>query len=60
MTQSPNGPLRVGGPVGSGKTALLFVRSGNAGVSHNPPETVTAGDADLAARVLLDAIVNLD
>ena len=34
--------------------AMLFVRCGNGGVSHNPAETMTAADADLATRVLLD------
>jgi acetylornithine deacetylase/succinyl-diaminopimelate desuccinylase-like protein len=34
--------------------AMLFVRCGNGGVSHNPAETMTAEDADLATRVLLD------
>jgi allantoate deiminase/N-carbamoyl-L-amino-acid hydrolase len=39
---------------------MLFVRCGNAGISHSPLETVTAEDADLAARILLDVLVNLD
>jgi len=34
--------------------AMLFVRGGNGGISHNPLETMTADDADIAARVLLD------
>jgi hydantoinase/carbamoylase family amidase len=38
---------------------MLFVRCGNGGISHNPLETVTDGDADIAARVLLDVITNL-
>ena len=33
---------------------MLFVRCGNGGISHNPLETMTAEDADLAARVFLD------
>lgn len=33
---------------------MLFVRCGNGGISHNPLETMTAEDADVAARVLLD------
>ncbi|MCK7491704.1 MAG: M20/M25/M40 family metallo-hydrolase [Comamonadaceae bacterium] len=33
---------------------MLFVRCGNGGISHNPLETMTADDAELAARVLLD------
>src|SRR5229473_3418173 len=40
-------------------TAMLFVRCGNGGVSHSPRETVTAEDADIAARVLLDAVLRL-
>ena len=28
--------------------AMLFVRGGNAGISHNPLESVTADDAQLA------------
>jgi hydantoinase/carbamoylase family amidase len=32
---------------------MLFVRCGAGGVSHNPAETVTAGDADLAVKALL-------
>jgi hydantoinase/carbamoylase family amidase len=36
--------------------AMLFVRCGNGGVSHSPLETITANDADLATRVLLDVI----
>jgi len=45
----------------AGVTAMgmLFVRCGNGGVSHSPLETVTADDADIAARILLDVIVNL-
>ena len=39
---------------------MLFVRCGNGGISHSPLETVTPEDADLAARVLLDVLVNLD
>lgn len=39
---------------------MLFVRCGNGGISHSPLETVTADDADLAARILLDVLVNLD
>ena len=35
---------------------MLFVRCGNGGISHSPLETITAADADLAARILLDTI----
>ena len=38
---------------------MLFVRCGNGGVSHSPCETVSAEDADIAARILLDVLVNL-
>jgi beta-ureidopropionase / N-carbamoyl-L-amino-acid hydrolase len=38
---------------------MLFVRCGNGGISHSPLETVTAQDADVAARVVLDVLVNL-
>jgi allantoate deiminase/N-carbamoyl-L-amino-acid hydrolase len=38
---------------------MLFVRCGNGGISHNPRETMTADDADLAARVFLDALTHL-
>ena len=34
--------------------AMLFTRCGNGGISHNRLETMTADDADIAARVLLD------
>ena len=33
---------------------MLFVRCGAGGVSHNPAETVTAGDCGLAVEALLD------
>jgi len=39
---------------------MLFVRCGNGGVSHSPLETVSAEDADIATRVLLDVLVHLD
>ena len=38
---------------------MLFVRCGNGGISHSPLETVTADDADVAARILFDVLVNL-
>lgn len=40
-------------------TAMLFVRCGNGGVSHSPRETISAADADIAARILLDVLLNL-
>ena len=39
--------------------SMLFVRCGNGGISHSPLETITAEDADVAARVLLNAIDGL-
>jgi len=39
--------------------AMMFVRCGNGGVSHSPRESVSAEDADIAARILLDVLVNL-
>jgi hydantoinase/carbamoylase family amidase len=39
------------------ETGMLFVRCGNGGVSHSPRETITAEDADLGARVLLDVLI---
>ncbi|KQV58113.1 allantoate amidohydrolase [Pelomonas sp. Root1217] len=39
--------------------AMLFVRGGNGGISHNPLESVTADDADLSVRAferLLDTL----
>ena len=38
--------------------AMLFTRCGNGGISHNPLETMTADDADIAAKVLLDFLRN--
>ena len=38
---------------------MLFVRCGNGGVSHSPREIITAEDADVAARVMLDAVLRL-
>lgn len=45
--------------VGITEIGMLFVRCGNGGISHSPLETVTAEDADMAARVLLDVLINL-
>jgi hydantoinase/carbamoylase family amidase len=39
--------------------AMMFVRSGNGGISHSPRETITAADADVAAHILLDVLRNL-
>lgn len=38
--------------------AMLFVRCGNGGISHNPLETMTAEDAELATSVLLHFFEN--
>ncbi|HZX28016.1 MAG TPA: M20/M25/M40 family metallo-hydrolase, partial [Telluria sp.] len=38
--------------------AMLFTRCGNGGISHNPLETMTADEADIAARVFLDFLLN--
>ncbi len=37
---------------------MLFVRCGNGGISHNPAETMTADDADVAARVFADFLIH--
>ncbi len=37
---------------------MLFVRCGAGGISHNPAETMTADDADVAARVFADFLVH--
>jgi hydantoinase/carbamoylase family amidase len=68
ITRAAVTPLRL--PSGAGHDGevfadltdigMLFVRCGNGGISHSPLETVTAADADVAARVLLDAILHLD
>lgn len=36
--------------------AMLFVRCGNGGISHHPTETMTAEDAQVAARVFADFV----
>jgi allantoate deiminase len=38
--------------------AMLFVRC-KGGISHNPAESITVEDADVAARVLVDAVRRL-
>lgn len=40
-------------------SAMLFVRCGNGGISHHPDETLSAQDAGLATRVLLDALTRV-
>ncbi|WP_210495781.1 allantoate amidohydrolase [Microvirga antarctica] len=39
-------------------TAMLFVRCKD-GISHNPAESITVADADVAARVLIDTVTRL-
>ncbi|MFL6709096.1 MAG: allantoate amidohydrolase [Massilia sp.] len=38
--------------------AMLFVRCGNGGISHNRLETMTGDDAEIAAKVMLDFFRN--
>jgi acetylornithine deacetylase/succinyl-diaminopimelate desuccinylase-like protein len=35
---------------------MMFVRCGAGGVSHSPAETVSAQDAELACRALLEVV----
>lgn len=61
-------PLRL--PSGAGHDAMvmaavtqvgmLFVRCGNGGISHHPDETMTATDAELAARAFEDFLVSFE
>jgi len=37
---------------------MLFVRCGNGGISHHPDETLSAADADIAARVFEDFLLH--
>jgi len=39
--------------------AMLFVRGGNAGISHNPLETISAHDAQLAVDALQHLLESL-
>jgi allantoate deiminase/N-carbamoyl-L-amino-acid hydrolase len=39
---------------------MLFVRCGNGGISHHPGETLSAGDADVAARVFEDFLLHVE
>jgi acetylornithine deacetylase/succinyl-diaminopimelate desuccinylase-like protein len=36
---------------------MLFVRCGNGGISHHPDETLSAADADVAARSLIEFLL---
>ncbi|MEX5746339.1 allantoate amidohydrolase [Massilia sp. X63] len=40
--------------------AMLFTRCGNGGISHNPLETMTADDAEVAGEVLLGFLRSLE
>jgi acetylornithine deacetylase/succinyl-diaminopimelate desuccinylase-like protein len=40
--------------------AMLFVRCGNGGISHNPLETMTEDDAQTATSVLLHFLEHFD
>ena len=40
------------------EVGMLFVRCGNGGISHNPAETMTAGDAEVASQVFADFLRN--
>lgn len=40
--------------------AMLFTRCGNGGISHNPLETMTADDAEVAAHILLDFLRHVE
>ncbi len=39
--------------------AMLFLRGGNAGISHNPLETITADDAELCVAAFLNLLEGL-
>jgi len=39
---------------------MLFVRCGNGGISHHPDETLSAADADVAARVFEDFLLHFN
>lgn len=43
----------------AGPITMLFTRCGNGGISHNPLETMTADDAQLAAELTLDFLDRL-
>jgi acetylornithine deacetylase/succinyl-diaminopimelate desuccinylase-like protein len=38
---------------------MLFVRCGNGGISHNPAETLSANDAEVAAQVFRDFLQHM-
>jgi N-carbamoyl-L-amino-acid hydrolase len=40
--------------------AMLFVRGGNRGISHNPLEIISADDATLATRAFMALLTDLE
>jgi N-carbamoyl-L-amino-acid hydrolase len=40
--------------------AMLFLRGGNSGISHNPLETITTDDAELCAAAFMNLLGNLE
>jgi acetylornithine deacetylase/succinyl-diaminopimelate desuccinylase-like protein len=42
----------------SAEMGMLFVRCGNGGISHHPDEILSVADADIAARVFKDFLLN--
>jgi len=41
------------------EVGMLFVRCGNGGISHHPMESLSANDAEVAAQVFQDFLLNL-
>jgi beta-ureidopropionase / N-carbamoyl-L-amino-acid hydrolase len=39
--------------------AMLFLRGGNSGISHNPLETITADDTELCVAAFMNLLENL-
>jgi allantoate deiminase/N-carbamoyl-L-amino-acid hydrolase len=39
---------------------MLFVRCGNGGISHHPDETMSADDAEVAARAFIDFLMHFE
>jgi allantoate deiminase/N-carbamoyl-L-amino-acid hydrolase len=39
---------------------MLFVRCGNGGISHHPDETLSADDADVAARTFINFLLHFE
>ena len=49
----------VGGGDEPGDVALLFLRGGNSGISHNPLETITADDTELCVAAFMNLLEQL-